>query len=66
MSNFCSQCKGAGKIAVKYSIKKIKCCCCNGTGRSPDPNTEMELAAFLKTKKRPVFGAETGSFECFS
>jgi len=66
MSNCCPQCKGAGKIAVKRSIEKIKCCCCNGTGKSTDPNTERDLAAFLKTKKRSVFGAKTGSFECFS
>ena len=67
----CSHCGGSGKSARKGKLEIKTCRRCHGTGKSPEPDMERELATFLKTKRGPVIatsihnGSSTGSFEAY-
>lgn len=67
----CSQCGGAGESTRKGKTERKTCRRCRGSGKSPEPNTEMELATFLKAKRgytiapRSHNGSKTGSFEAY-
>lgn len=67
----CSQCRGSKEVSVKGTIIKKPCGRCDGTGKSPDPNAERELATFLRTKRGPLIatrthdGSSTGAFESY-
>ncbi len=65
----CSQCGGSGKSARKGKLERKACRRCHGSGKSPDPNTEKELAMFMSTKRGAIITpkvhnvSDTGSFK---